>query len=656
MPGIRRIEESPAQLDLGTGELTDVADGPIPRRSCRRFSPAAVPFDRFCQLLSCLRQRSQGSQPKYWYPSAGGLYPVQAYLHVKPARVAGVPAGTYYYHPREHRLYVLRADPPVDRTIHWPANRPIYDAAAFSLFLVGELKAIAPMYGEPSRDFCLFEAGAMTQLLMMSAQQAQLGLCPIGHVDFEQIRELFQLEDSQTLLHVIVGGVPVEAAEAVAAVSGDPTVAARLEESGASDIACEREHVEATASDHAETCRRIGVSAIPVRELCGEAVLPAELRFDGGVLGTDAEPANVLLSGATGFLGAFLLDALLRHTRAHIHCLVRARTLRDAESRLERVLESYNLWSEAVRSRVTPVPGDLAAPDLGLPVARFRELAARVDAIFHVGALVNWVQPYEALRAANVGGTLQMLRLAGTGKPKPLHFISTVAVFPFDGKAYREDDPLDHEGSLFGGYPQSKWVAEKLVADAKARGLLAAIYRPTIVTGHSTTGVFNPRSYLENLVKGCIQRGSAPLIDTTVDIVPVDYVARAVVLIATQRESLGKVFHLTNPHRLAMSAFLDGIEELGYPLRRLPYERWKRELLESAELETNALYPFAPFIADLGEDRSRIGLYDCRNTLQALGPSVACPPLGHPLLGTYFAYYVESGFLDPPIERRRATA
>jgi len=189
---------------------------------------------------------------------------------------------------------------------------------------------------------------------------------------------------------------------------------------------------------------------------------------------------------------------------------------------MQRNLEYYSLWDDHFRFRMTPVPGDLSEPYLGLAMEQFQTLATQVDTIYHNGAWVNWVQPYHALKATNVHGTQEVLRLASQMKVKPVHFTSTLAVFPFSGEAFREQDNLDHKKYLYGGYAQSKWVAEKLVTMARSRGLPICIYRPSVVTGQSQTGCFNTDAYLENMIKGCIHLGYVPTIDSIVDMVPVD--------------------------------------------------------------------------------------------------------------------------------------
>src|SRR5262249_47915849 len=141
------------------------------------------------------------------------------------------------------------------------------------------------------------------------------------------------------------------------------------------------------------------------------------------------EPERIFLTGATGYLGAFLLRDLLRQTRAEIFCLVRSATVEEGNSRLRKSLEAHGLWDESLGGRIRVVPGDLSLPLLGLSRERFDELAAAIDAVFHNGALVNMVPPYQALKAANVLGTGEVLRLACQTKPKPVHYISTVSVF-----------------------------------------------------------------------------------------------------------------------------------------------------------------------------------------------------------------------------------
>jgi acyl carrier protein len=134
------------------------------------------------------------------------LYPVQVYLFVKPDRIKGVAAGIYYHDPAAQRLVRLRSVEALPPGVFPPNVQPIYDGAAFALFLIGYLSAITPLYGEAARRFCYLEAGYMGQLLMSEAPRHNLGLCPVGHAGIEPIRPWFDLEETHLALHTLLGG------------------------------------------------------------------------------------------------------------------------------------------------------------------------------------------------------------------------------------------------------------------------------------------------------------------------------------------------------------------------------------------------------------------------------------------------------------------
>jgi SagB-type dehydrogenase family enzyme len=176
------------------------------RCSRRSFSPMPVDLQSLGNLLGFLRRGSFEGSPKYAYPSAGGLYPVQIYLYVQPGRVAKVPGGTYYYHPARHSLVTLTKGALLDRTVHAWMNRAIFDGAAFSVFLVADARVMSPMYGNLTADFCMYEAGAIGQLAEMVAPTCGLGLCSIGRIDLQLHRHLFRWHASHCVLHTLLGG------------------------------------------------------------------------------------------------------------------------------------------------------------------------------------------------------------------------------------------------------------------------------------------------------------------------------------------------------------------------------------------------------------------------------------------------------------------
>ncbi|MCB0208982.1 MAG: amino acid adenylation domain-containing protein [Anaerolineae bacterium] len=208
--GFRPVADGTTRIPLGDSPLdAEQMWSYIARQSYRLYRSDPIAFEPFRKLLFCLSpvQLENAPLPKYLYGSAGGLYPVQLYLHIKANRVADIPGGTYYYHPGRRDLILLEAGAELDPSFHTPNNRDVFTQAAFTLFLVGKMSAIAPMYGQLARDFCLLEAGYISQLLMMRAPQYQLGLCPIGMVQTDAIAPLLKLDgDDHVILHTLVGG------------------------------------------------------------------------------------------------------------------------------------------------------------------------------------------------------------------------------------------------------------------------------------------------------------------------------------------------------------------------------------------------------------------------------------------------------------------
>jgi len=347
--------------------------------------------------------------------------------------------------------------------------------------------------------------------------------------------------------------------------------------------------------------------------------------------------SNVFLTGATGFVGAHLLFELLQRTKAHVHCLVRASSVSDGRARLQQHMTDLNLWQPHLESRITVVCGDLSLRRLGISTAQYEEIARTSDAIFHSGASVSFFYPYSMLKPANVLGTEEILRLACYRRQKQVHYVSTMGVFSQasiftpDGDfewVMKEDDQPGWQG-LNLGYTQTKWVAERLVAEAVARGLPAATYRPTIVYGHTGSGEGNSQDFLYRFIQSCGQTGYAPDIDWDLNLVPVDFVARAIVQIAIAPGSAGRVFHLVNEHPSTMKDVVECILASGLFIEKISYKSWLKILLETPD---NALAALAlgfpeedPHVLGNGKvyaDRQ----FRCDNTLRFLQTaSDRCP-------------------------------
>lgn len=365
-------------------------------------------------------------------------------------------------------------------------------------------------------------------------------------------------------------------------------------------------------------------------------------------------PQEVFLTGASGFLGAYLLHALLERTAARIHCLVRATGEAEARARLRDNLARRGLWSDAYEKRVIPVIGDLALSRFGLSEDDFETLAIEIDTILHNGAMVDFVRPYAVLRDANVGGTVEALRLATTSRLKPMHYVSTLSVFPprpgGEDRIELEQDPLGFPGELlFGGYPQSKWVADRIVMLARTRGIPASIYRPGMILGSSHTGESNTADFYHRLVKGSIELGLSPDVGVRLNLNTADFVGPAIVDMALRPETWGGTFHLVNPVALPWNILFGWVDSLGWPIRTVDYDEWVAGLRDAVDRgEPNALAPLVYFISELPRDAFSLPWFDDAATQQALdGRGIECPASPE-LLEVWFQYLVRCGFLRPP--------
>ena len=214
------------------------------------------------------------------------------------------------------------------------------------------------------------------------------------------------------------------------------------------------------------------------------------LAFDppaGATPAVPEPPRTVLLTGATGFLGPFLLTSLLQQTDARIYALVRGADQEHAAKRLRTAVADTskrdNAFWRAFDQRVVAVRGDLDEPALGLSADLWDRLAQEVDTVYHNGAMVNYLFNYKRMRAANVIGTNTLVELAFAGRPKVFNYVSTTFIFGWATKdVLYETDSNDEMALLDFGYSQSKWTAEQVVLDAGRRGLTTRVFRPALVT------------------------------------------------------------------------------------------------------------------------------------------------------------------------------
>jgi thioester reductase-like protein len=293
---------------------------------------------------------------------------------------------------------------------------------------------------------------------------------------------------------------------------------------------------------------------------------------------------------------------------------------------------------------------------LGISEEKFNQIAGEIDIIYHNGAWVNSACPYSTLEATNVLGTQEVLRLASLTKTKPVHFVSTIAVFFVEQASCLLETEIPDLSALQGGYKQSKAAAENLVMQAKERGLPVCIYRPSRIAGDSKTGINgNTTDFFWSLLKGCLQLGKIPALETGINLVPVDYISQAIVSLSRREQSFGKAFNLLNPQPLSWEKLFEEISALGYPVERVSYDELLREVEQYvAKNPEDELYSsLLLFLSDPGTLKAKKPRFDTSNTKEGLAKvAIACPPADKKLLTTYISYFQKSGYLRNPVVPR----
>lgn len=339
---------------------------------------------------------------------------------------------------------------------------------------------------------------------------------------------------------------------------------------------------------------------------------------------------TLLLTGATGMVGREVLARAVADARFdRVLCLVRAGKGETPQERLDAVLEKVG--SAPDPGRVAAVGGDAVQPELGLD-SRDRAALEAVDRIVHCAASVSFDLPLDEAREINVLGTERMLALART-LPRLERFdaVSTAYVAGRREDLVLEED-LAHDRGFRNTYEQTKHESEHLLRRAM-RDLPIAVHRPSIVVGDSRTGRTGAWKVLYWPLK-VIARGFLPVIpydpEGQLDIVPVDFVADAILALSHDPSTLGRTYHLaagpgrdTTTRELMVAVF----EKLGRrpPIRVRPriWRRFVRPAMMAAPspalkrtLRTGLVY--RPYL----ELRLR---FDTREVDQKLAGKVRCP-------------------------------
>lgn len=375
----------------------------------------------------------------------------------------------------------------------------------------------------------------------------------------------------------------------------------------------------------------------------------------------DQDAGGVLLTGATGFLGGEVLSRLLERDDRPVYALVRARTTKEATARLRRTIRSLLGRPEPWARRVTAIPAELTAPGLGLTPARRRWLAERTSEVIHCAASVSFTLGLAESREINVAGTSRLLDLAALcayqGRLECFTHVSTAYVAGTHSGRFTEAD-LDLGQGFRNPYERSKFEAEMLVR-RRSGSLPVQVLRPSIVVGDSRTG-WTPAFNVLYWPLRAFARGTYPAIpaeaSAPVDVVPVDYVADALVALAGRP---GTTYHLTAGERASTVGEVIELasNHLGRPAPRVVSPRFYRRTVHPVLVRTGS----EARRKALRRSEAFFPYFSVATTYDNAVARVALEPRGIelPALPSYFSRLIDfaasADWGREPVERRHAT-
>jgi fatty acid CoA ligase FadD9 len=353
---------------------------------------------------------------------------------------------------------------------------------------------------------------------------------------------------------------------------------------------------------HGRDATEVHASDLTLDKFLDEATLAAAPSLPG----PSSEIRTVLLTGATGFLGRYLLLQWLERmdlVDGKVITLVRAKDVDAARARLDATFDSGDPkllahYRELAADHLVVLAGDKGEANLGLEHAIWQQLADTVDLIVDPAALVNHVLPYSQLFGPNVVGTAELIRIALTTRVKPYVYVSTIGVGDQiePGKFVEESDVRQMSATrkisdgYANGYGNSKWGGEVLLREAHDLALLpVSVFRCDMIMADTTyAGQLNVPDMFTRMMLSLVATGVAPASFYELDAggsrqrshfdgLPVEFIADAISTLGANVVDGYETYHVMNPHDdgISMDTFVDWLIEAGYPIGRVPdYSAW----------------------------------------------------------------------------------
>ncbi|MCM3631097.1 amino acid adenylation domain-containing protein [Paenibacillus glycanilyticus] len=409
------------------------------------------------------------------------------------------------------------------------------------------------------------------------------------------------------------------------------------------------EQLQAEQPQAEERSAKLSGPAVPLNE---EPPIPL---LGGAQDESRGKPNAIFLTGATGYLGAYLLYELLEQSAATVYCLVRP----GIDSGLVRIQAHMEYFfgssvKELVKDRVIAVEGDLEQENLGIVPEVRQKLLGTLDAIIHSAADVRHFGEEEQFAKTNIAGTLALIDLAkACVKPARFHHVSTLGI-PEDLALSGQWEEVVREQALRPDlkvenlYTNSKMEAEKALMSAAGEGLQVNIYRAGNLSSHSGSGLFQRNidsNSFYRMLKAMLLLGKAPKVQWEVDFTPIDYAGKAIASLALQPDRAGRLYHICNPQTLTYAKWIDLIRSYGYQVDLLEPEAYTAWLFDASIPKNAEGVKLA--IAQLEGDGAKDSgyRYGCESTyaaLQAIGVTCAAPD--HRFMGNMMDHAVKIGY------------
>lgn len=288
---------------------------------------------------------------------------------------------------------------------------------------------------------------------------------------------------------------------------------------------------------------------------------------------------NILLTGATGFLGAHLLYKLLSESQDEkVHCLVRF----PSKGRIETVLKKYQLWKDEFKSRIITIEGDLSKENFGLDIYSYKKLSEDISTIYHIGAETNFFEPYSKSKKANLHGIKEIISFASSSKQKHIYYASTLSVLTGE-KTWDEKTELEYTDDLIIGYSQSKWAAEKMLLQAKDVGLTVDIFRLGRISSNASNGIWNDHDMLYKVFETFIEQRILPFEEEIFfELMPVDFVSDFIYKLSIHHKEnkigQGEIYHIYNDNKVSSNFIIEFLENNNLTYTNMSFEEWLKTL------------------------------------------------------------------------------